>query len=102
MPTKYPQGRGNDALYGPPFSVCIGFPASSIKMNTKGKIAYLKNMSNTFDDRDIRMSDFFGTSEFLVPMLNGVHKSPLLAYTKAHKILLMKENPSSKVRRMRY
>lgn len=44
VPTKYPQGRGNDVLYGPPFSVSIGFPSSSIKMNTKGNIAYLKNM----------------------------------------------------------
>ena len=96
-PTKYPQGRGNKTLYGPPYSVNLGFPPSSNKLNTRGKIAFTRTLLEYYRGKEIQMSDFFGTSEYLIPMLNGGYKSPLLAYTKAHKILLMKENPLSEV-----
>ena len=97
MSTRYAQGRGNKALFGPPFYVCLGFPETSNKLNTRGKIAYANTVVESFFNKIIRPNDFFGTSEFLVPMLNGGYKSPLLAYTTAHKILLTQENPSSKV-----
>lgn len=98
VPTRYPQGRGNKTVYGPPFSVCLGFPATSNKLNTRGKIAYTNTLVESFFRGDIKKEDFFGSAEFLVPMLNGGCKSPLLAYTNAHRILLIQENPSSKVR----
>ena len=99
-PTKYPQGRGNTTLYGPPYSVNLGFPPSSNKLNTRGKIAFTKTLIEKYRRDEIETSDFFGTSEYLIPMLNGGYKSPLLAYTEAHKIVLMEENPLSKVRIM--
>ena len=70
MPTKYPQGRGNAPLYGSPYAINIGFPPSSTKLNTRGKIALTKTLLDNFNSNVIHTSDFFGTSEFFVPMLN--------------------------------
>ena len=100
--TKYPQGRGNEPKLGPPFSVCLGFPATIPTLNTKEKRKKkkekkLKNLLNSVSDKSIEIKDFFGTSEYFVVMINGGCKAPHLAYTEAHKKLLMQENPTSQV-----
>lgn len=59
IPTKYPQGRGNAPLYGPPYAINIGFPPSSTKLNTRGKIALTKTLLDNFNSNEIHTSDFF-------------------------------------------
>ena len=67
-------------------------------MTTNNKISQQKRYINCLKDRRISYTNIFGTSEFILPMLNGGVKTSNLAYTEAHKQLLLIENPTSKVR----
>lgn len=95
---KFNQGRGREPVFGPPFSVCLGFPLSTSNMTTNNKISQQKRYINCLKDRRISYTNIFGTSEFILPMLNGGVKASNLAYTEAHKQFVLIENPTSKVR----
>lgn len=75
----------------------MGIPATSQNLNTKGKINLQKKLIESICEEIIDIEEFFGTSEFLLPMLNGGVRAAHLAYTEAHKKLLMLDNSSLKV-----
>jgi hypothetical protein len=95
--TKYPQGRNKPVLYGPPYSVCLGFPLITSKMVTNEKIQQQRLFIRLFIDRVIYIESLFGSAKYLVAMLHGGNRVNYLAYTEGHRILLKKENEDSKV-----
>lgn len=96
--TCYPQGRGKASLYGSPYSVCLGFPLNSTKLTTKLKIdqqkLFLKKVSEGIE---IKHKDVFGSSEYLITMLNGGIRAAKLAYSRAHLKVMEMQNKNSQV-----
>lgn len=96
--TKYYQGRKSPCLYGPPYHVCFGFPDNSAKIVTIAKFGQQRLFLRLYADYTIVADDLFGSANFLVVMLNSGAKVDQIAYTEAHRKLLLAENESSKVR----
>ena len=83
--TCYPQGRGKASLYGSPYSVCLGFPLNSSKLTSQLKIDQQKLfLSKVSEEVEIIHDDVFGSSEYLITMLNGGVRAAKLAYSRAH------------------
>ena len=98
QPTCYPQGRGKASLYGSPYSVCLGFPLNSSKMSTKLKIEQQRLfLTKVAVGKEVIYEDVFGSSEFLITMLNGGIRAAKLAYTRAHLKVMKMQNKDSQV-----
>jgi hypothetical protein len=95
---KFPQGRNQPSLYGPPYSLCLGFPLITTKMVTKEKIDYQRQFLRLYEGKVISHDSLFGTAKYLVAMLNGGNRVNSLAYTEGHCILLKKSEVNTKVK----
>ena len=95
-PTCYPQGRGKNQLFGSPYSVCLGFPLNSAKMNSHGKVEQQKLfLSKVLQEEEIFFEDVFGSSDYLITMLNGGIRASKLAYSRAHLKVMKMQNRNS-------
>ena len=95
--TKYYQGRTNPPLFGAPYHICLGFPLNNTKSATRGKIVQQRLFLELYWKDEISQANLLGSSQFLVTMLHGGRNVESIAYTEAHRLLLLKENSKSKV-----
>lgn len=97
--TAYPQGKDKEPLFGSPYKVTLGFPLNSLKLTTQGKVIQQELLMKSIhcDAPTIHIRDLFGSSEYLVMMLNGGIRSSKLAYSLAHLKLLKIQNNNSQV-----
>ena len=67
-------------------------------MTTKLKIEQQKLfLSTVAEEKEIIYDDVFGSSEFLITMLNGGVRAAKLAYTRAHLKVMKMQNKNTQV-----
>ena len=95
--TKYNQGRTHPPLFGAPYNLCLGFPLNNTKSTTREKVDQQRLFLELYWNDEISHASLFGSSQFLVTMLHGGRNVESIAYTEAHRLLLLKGNSKSKV-----
>lgn len=79
--------------------VCLGFPLNSSKMTSHGKVEQQKLfLCKVFKDEEVSLQDVFGSSEFVITMINGGVRAAKLAYSRAHLKVMKMQNKNSQVR----